>query len=125
MTGPIAYARADLAEAVSAVTDLPVLAHVPERLAPPCVVITEGTPLLTLDETATGAVTVALDLNVIAAPIADNAQLIARMDEAVDRIVTGLWPEYAPTVDAYATITGPDTQPYLAAVIHTTTQLTL
>lgn len=124
-TGPIAYARADLATALSQATSLPVHASVPERLDPPCVVITEGTPLL---EPATDqghrAVTVRLVANIVEAPT-DAALALARLDQHVDQTVTGLWNEYMATVDAYATVTGADGQRYLAATVNTTTTLIL
>ena len=52
MTGPIAYARADLTEAIRAAlpVDVTVYAAMPERLNPPCVVVVEGTPLLEGDD---------------------------------------------------------------------------
>ena len=124
-TGPIAAARADLAAILRETTDLPVVTNVPERLAPPCVVITEGTPLCSADETAHGAVTVRLSITVAAQPTT-NALSIARLDEAVDTIVVGMVREGTfATVDAYQTINGADGQAYLAATITTTLTYTI
>lgn len=119
-TGPIAAARADLAAILREATDLPVVTNVPELLAPPCVVITEGTPLVASDETAHGSVTVRLSITVAVAPTT-NALSIARLDEAVDTIVVGMVREgMFAAVDAYQSIKGADGQAYLAAPITTT-----
>lgn len=119
-SGPIASARADLTAILQAATDLPVVANVPERLQPPCVVITEATPLLTTDETTYGAVTVRLNLTVAVAPTT-NALTVARLDAAVDEIVVALVRSGTlAAVDAYTGITSADGQTYLAAPITTT-----
>ncbi|PEY46554.1 hypothetical protein CN359_30900 [Bacillus thuringiensis] len=119
-SGPIASARADLTAILQAATDLPVVANVPERLQPPCVVITEATPLLTTDETTYGAVTVRLNLTVAVAPTT-NALAVARLDAAVDEIVVALVRSGTfAAVDAYTGITSADGQTYLAAPITTT-----
>lgn len=124
-TGPIASARADLAAILRETTDLPVVTNVPERLAPPCVVITEGTPLCAADETAHGAVTVRLSITVAVAPTT-NALSIARLDEAVDTIVVGMVREgMFAAVDAYQSIKGADGQAYLAATITTAITYTI
>lgn len=124
-TGPIAAARADLAAILRETTDLPVVTNVPERLAPPCVVITEGTPLCSADETAHGAVTVRLSITVAAQPTT-NALSIARLDEAVDTIVIGMVRVgMFAAVDAYQSIKGADGQAYLAATITTTLTYTI
>ena len=123
--GPIAWARQDLARTLAGVTTLPVLTSPPERLEPPCVVITEGSPLLAPDETTHGAVTVALDAVVIMAP-SDAPLALARLDEHTDTIATSLLQAGTlPTVEAYTTITSADGQPYLSAAIHTTHHLTI
>nr|DAQ16142.1 MAG TPA: hypothetical protein [Caudoviricetes sp.] len=119
-SGPIASARVDLTAILQAATDLPVVANVPERLQPPCVVITEATPLLTTDETTYGAVTVRLNLTVAVAPTT-NALAVARLDAAVDEIVVALVRSGTfAAVDAYTGITSADGQTYLAAPITTT-----
>lgn len=116
-SGPIAAARADLADVLTRITSIPVLTSIPERLAPPCVVITEGTPLVASDETAHGAVTVRLSITVAVAPTT-NALAVARLDSAVDAIVVGMVREgMFAAVDAYQTIKGADGQAYLAAPI--------
>ena len=108
-TGPIAAARADLADILTRITSIPVVTSIPERLAPPCVVITEGTPLCSLDETAHGA-----------------ALAVARLDEAVDTIVVGLVRAGLPAaVDAYSSVTSADSQAYLAASLTTTLTYTI
>ena len=88
-SGPIASARADLAAILREATDLPVVTNVPERLAPPCVVITEASPLLTTDDTTYNAVAVRMSLTVAVAPTT-NALAIERLDEAVDTIASRL-----------------------------------
>ena len=124
-SGPIAAARADLAAILREATDLPVVTNVPERLAPPCVVITEGTPLCSSDENAHGAVTVRLSITVAVAPTT-NALSIARLDEAVDTIVVGMVREgMFAAVDAYQSIKGADSQAYLAAPITTSITYTI
>lgn len=123
--GPIAWARAEFADLLRAATTMPVLTHVPERLEPPCVVITEGSPLAE-PATTHSALTIRLAATVIAAPVADNALTVTRLDTAVDDILTHLTSAgVTVSVDPYTTVTGPDTQPYLAATIHYTTTLTL
>lgn len=124
-SGPIAAARADLADVLTRITSIPVLTSIPERLAPPCVVVTEGTPLVASDETAHGAVTVRLSITVAVAPTT-NALAVARLDSAVDAIVVGLVREgMFAAVDAYQTIKGADGQAYLAAPITTAITYTI
>lgn len=124
-SGPIAAARADLADVLTRITSIPVLTSIPERLAPPCVVVTEGTPLVASDETAHGAVTVRLSITVAVAPTT-NALAVARLDAAVDAIVVGMVREgMFAAVDAYQTITGADGQAYLAAPITTAITYTI
>jgi len=124
-SGPIAAARADLADVLTRITSIPVLTSIPERLAPPCVVVTEGTPLVAADETAHGAVTVRLSITVAVAPTT-NALAVARLDSAVDSIVVGMVREgMFADVDAYQTIKGADGQAYLAAPITTAITYTI
>lgn len=124
-SGPIAAARADLADVLTRITSIPVLTSIPERLAPPCVVVTEGTPLVASDETAHGAVTVRLSITVAVAPTT-NALAVARLDSAVDAIVVGMVREgMFAAVDAYQTIKGADGQAYLAAPITTSINYTI
>ena len=124
-TGPIAAARADLSDLLTRITAIPVVTSIPERLAPPCVVITEGTPLVAADENAHGAVPVRLSITVAVAPTT-NALSIARLDEAVDTIVVGMVREgMFAAVDAYQSIKGADGQAYLAATITTTLTYTI
>lgn len=124
-SGPIAAARADLADILTRITSIPVLTSIPERLAPPCVVVTEGTPLCAADESAHGSVTVRLSITVAVAPTT-NALSIARLDSAVDAIVVGMVREGMFTaVDAYQTIKGADGQAYLAAPITTAITYTI
>ena len=124
-SGPIAAARADLADVLTRITSIPVLTSIPERLAPPCVVVTEGTPLVAADETAHGSVTVRLSITVAVAPTT-NALAVARLDSAVDAIVIGMVREgMFAAVDAYQTIKGADGQAYLAAPITTAITYTI
>ena len=124
-SGPIAAARADLADILTRITSIPVLTSIPERLAPPCVVVTEGTPLVAVDENAHGSVTVRLSITVAVAPTT-NALSVARLDSAVDTIVVGMVREgIFAAVDAYQTIKGADGQAYLAAPISTAITYTI
>lgn len=124
-SGPIAAARADLADILTRITSIPVLTSIPERLAPPCVVVTEGTPLVAADENAHGSVTVRLSITVAVAPTT-NALSVARLDSAVDTIVVGMVKEgMFDAVDAYQTIKGADGQAYLAAPITTSINYTI
>lgn len=124
-SGPIAAARADLADILTRITSIPVLTSIPERLAPPCVVVTEGTPLVAADENAHGSVTVRLSITVAVAPTT-NALSVARLDSAVDAIVVGMVREgMFAAVDAYQTIKGADGQAYLAAPITTAINYTI
>lgn len=124
-SGPIAAARADLADILTRITAIPVLTSIPERLAPPCVVVTEGTPLVAADENAHGSVTVRLSITVAVAPTT-NALSVARLDSAVDSIVVGMVREgMFAAVDAYQTIKGADGQAYLAAPISTAITYTI
>lgn len=119
-SGPIASARADLDALLREATDLPVVTNVPERLAPPCIVITEASPLLTTDDTTYGAVSVKLNLTVAVAPTT-NALAIKRLDEAVDTIAVALIKAGTfVAIEAYTSIKSADGQAYLAAPITTT-----
>lgn len=119
-SGPIASARADLDALLREATDLPVVTNVPERLAPPCIVITEASPLLTTDDTTYGDVSVKLNLTVAVAPTT-NALAIERLDEAVDTIAVALIKAGTfVAIEAYTSIKSADGQAYLAAPITTT-----
>ncbi|MBS5978052.1 MAG: hypothetical protein KIA99_10805 [Actinomyces urogenitalis] len=122
MSGPIATARALAAAAIEQVTDLPVVASVPERLEPPCVVITEGTPLVEPSDTLMAGVVVRLTANVIEAPT-DAPLALERLDTHTDQIIDGLWAEWMPTVETYTTVTSADQQRYLASTITLTTTI--
>ncbi|MCI6557115.1 hypothetical protein [Schaalia hyovaginalis] len=121
--GPIAYARADLAAALKAATTLPVHVNMPERLEPPCIVITEGSPLLEQGD-CFGAVVIRLDANVVAAPV-DNDLAIARLDAAVDEIAAALLHDWTIKVEAYQAVGAADSQRYLAARLTATSTLTI
>nr|WP_300339921.1 hypothetical protein [Actinomyces sp.] len=122
MSGPIATARALAAAALQEATDLPVIASVPERLEPPCVVITEGTPLAEPSDTLMGGVVVRLTANVIEAPT-DGPLALERLDEHTDQVIEGLWAQWVPTVETYTTVTSTDQQRYLASTITLTTTI--
>lgn len=121
--GPIAYARADLAAALEKAQTLPVHVNMPDRLEPPCIVITEGTPLLEQGDSF-GSVIIRFDANVIAAPV-DNDLAIARLDAAVDEIISAILHDWTIAVDTYQAITTADTQRYIAARLTASTTLTI
>ena len=125
MTGPIAYARADLTEAIRAAlpVDVTVYAAMPERLNPPCVVVVEGTPLLEGDDTPRGAA-VTFEAVIVEAPSTAEHSL-DRLDQHTDALLLGLWAEWEPKVTQYGHVTGPDSQPYLSSTITTITRLSL
>ena len=123
-SGPIAAARADLADILTRITSIPVLTSIPERLAPPCVVVTEGTPLVAFDETRTEPSRTALDHG----SGRTDYQCPGRRPPglAVDSIVVGMVREgMFAAVDAYQTIKGADGQAYLAAPITTSLTYTI
>lgn len=124
MSGPIAYARADLTRTLASVVDIPVIHHMPERLNPPCVIISEGTPLLTTSTDAFGHVIVNLEAAIIGAPTT-NELTINRLDALVDEIVTSMSADYIIQVGAYQGITTADGQHYLTARINFQADLTL
>lgn len=115
MTGPIAYARAALKKDLERIQSLPVHVNIPELINPPCLFITEGTPLLETNSVHFGGLTVTLTVTAVIAPTT-NALAISRMDEAVDALITGLMDEWPLIeVDTYTTVTAADNQKYLAA----------
>lgn len=123
MSGPIAYTRAALKEDLEKIQDPPVLENIPEIINPPCIFITEGSPLLETHSEQFGGITVTLTVTAVIAPTT-NALAISRMDEAVDNLVTGLMDEWpAITVDTYTSVHTADSQRYLAAKFDITTPL--
>lgn len=123
MTGPIAYTRAALKKDLERLQDLPVLENIPELISPPCIFITEGTPLLETNSEHFGGLSVTLTVTAVIAPTT-NALAIERMDDVVDTLVTGLmgdWPVIE--VDTYTSVTTADNQRYLAAKFDVTTPL--
>ena len=87
-------------------------------------VITEGNPVLEADETGPRGVTVHLTATVVGHY--ENVSGLKRaLDALTDALIQGLWADYQPTVTAYTTLTGPDTQPYLTARIDLTTSITI
>lgn len=117
MTGPIAFLRKEIVKDLTRLTDLPVFSALPETLEPPCILINEGSTLLTPAEETYGTYKGQFDLLVIAPAIADNAQALAKLDTQVDGVVMGLAPEYLLTVRGYQTFQFANAQPYLGAVI--------
>lgn len=122
MTGPIAAARAAVLDDLRDASSLPVLAGIPERLEPPCIVITEGSPLLEPSEHAMTTAVVRFTANVIEAPT-DNSLALERLDSHTDEVIEALWRDWQPTVEAYTTVTSADSQAYLAATIQLTTTI--
>lgn len=121
-TGPIAAARAAVLDDLRDASSLPVLAGIPERLEPPCIVITEGSPLIEPDDTTHAQAVVRFTANVIEAPT-DNDLALARLDDHTDEVIQALWRDWMPTVEAYTTVTSADSQAYLAATIQLTTTI--
>lgn len=112
--GPIAYARADLAQELEALLpDIPVHTSLPGRINPPCIVLAEQSPLLTPGD-AWHEVIVHLEAAIIAQPV---EHAIDQLDDLTDQVVTGLWDTLQPTAAGYTTITAGDGQTYLVSRI--------
>ncbi|WP_165215278.1 hypothetical protein [Schaalia sp. ZJ1691] len=124
MTGPIAFFRAEVKKALDEVAGIPVYANMPERLDPPCIILTEGTPLLAPSEDRFGHVLVTLEAVAIGAPTT-NDLTIERLDALVDQIVTATYRDYITSVNPYQGITTADGGRYLSAVLTFQADLTI
>ena len=122
MTGPLAYARADLAAQVSDLLgdQVPVHTAMPTRIAPPCVILAEQSPLIEPADTA-DTWTVHLEAVALVPAIASDLA-VPRLDTLADTLVLGL---AGVTSASYATLTAADGQTYLIARIATDTHLTI
>ena len=119
MTGVSTTARSEAAALLRAAAgEVPVIANVPERLNPPCIVLTEGAPLAEHSDTF-ASMSVNFTVNVVAAPVASNSAVIERLDALVDKLILHLVREGITfSVDSYSTVSSADSQAYLACPIH-------
>lgn len=122
MTGPVAFARADLAAQITGLLgdQVPVHTAMPTRIAPPCVILAEKSPLIEPGDTA-GAWLVHLEA-VALVPAGAPDLAVPRLDALADTLVLGL---QGATGASYGTLTAADGQPYLIARIDIDTQLTV
>lgn len=113
----VVEAREHLRATLAAHQDLPVLGHVPERIEPPCIIITERSPFIEPTGAIMG-VSVLFNATVLEAPVADNETATRRLDEHVSAALNALYRHQGPaTVGSYGTTTGPDGATYQSAVI--------
>lgn len=123
--GPITKTRRDLSDLIRKYEDyFTVYDGIPGSLHPPCITITEGSPLLEADEKSYTTGRVHFDITLIAPPT-DNEFAISRLDAAVDRVLSYLWQYFMVTVDAYQSVTTADSQSYLACVMHVSAPATI
>lgn len=123
--GPITKTRRDLSDLIRKYEDyFAVYDGIPGSLHPPCMTITEGSPLLEADSQSYTTGRVKFDITLIAPPT-DNEYAISRLDAAVDRVLSYLWQYFTVTVDAYQSVTTADSQSYLACVMHVSAPATI
>lgn len=113
----ISEIRAAVAADVAAATGLAVAPTVPEQLRPPCVLLTEADPWVTLDRF--GGPSLRFAATVVARP-GDNAGVIRTLDEAVAGLLT-LANRYGLEVGAYVAADH-NGQTYLTAPATLTTE---
>lgn len=123
--GPITKTRRELSDMIRKYEDyFTVYDGIPGALHPPCMTITEGSPLLEADSQSYTTGRVRFDITLIAPPT-DNEYAISRLDAAVDRVLSYLWQYFMVTVDAYQSVTTADSQSYLACVMHVSAPATI
>lgn len=123
--GPITKTRRDLSDLIRKYEDyFTVYDGIPGALHPPCMTITEGSPLLEADSQSYTTGRVKFDITLIAPPT-DNEYAISRLDAAVDRVLSYLWQYFTVTVDAYQSVTTADSQSYLACIMHVSAPATI
>lgn len=123
--GPITKTRRELSDMIRKYEDyFTVYDGIPGSLHPPCMTITEGSPLLEADSQSYTTGRVRFDITLIAPPT-DNEYAISRLDAAVDRVLGYLWQYFTVTVDAYQSVTTADSQSYLACVMHVSAPATI
>lgn len=123
--GPITKTRRELSDMIRKYEDyFTVYDGIPGALHPPCMTITEGSPLLEADIESYTTARVRFDITLIAPPT-DNEYAISRLDAAVDRVLSYLWQYFTVTVDAYQSVTTADSQSYLACVMHVSAPATI
>ena len=119
MSGPIATARAELADVVTAaLTNLDVTvvhSEMPRRISPPCIIIAEQVPLTAADEHTIGTTWVNLEA-VIVAGVAGAAGAVDLADTITDALITAI-PDA--TAAGYSILNAADQQPYLVSRVTT------
>lgn len=116
MSGPIATARAHLAELLGHL-DKPVLTSPPATVSPPCLAILEATPAL-VPAAPAGHATASFEVLALPAPSRDAATTTARLDEMADSAFVHLHHQASIAqvrVEDLGTVTLADGQPHAAA----------
>lgn len=124
-SGAVSYARAAVLKDLKEATLMPVYSVMPPVIHPPALIVSEATPLITASDTIGGLTCSFTVLAVVEATPADREKELAYLDALTDTLISGMWQDYALTVDGYRPITLGAGQNYLSTQIHISVELSI
>lgn len=123
--GAISYARAAVLKDLKEATAMPVYSVMPPLIHPPALIVSEETPLISASDTIGGLTAAFTVLAVVEAIPTDREKELAYLDALVDTVISGMWKDYALTVDGYRPISLGAGQNYLSTQIHISVELSI
>lgn len=123
--GAISYARAAVLKDLKEATAMPVYSVMPPVIHPPALIVSEATPLISASDTIGGLTAAFTVLAVVEAIPTDRQKELAYLDALVDTVISGMWQDYALTVDGYRPISLGAGQNYLSTQIHVSFELSI
>lgn len=124
-SGAISYARAAVLKDLKEAAAVPVYSVMPPVLHPPALIVSEATPLITGGDTIGGLTASFTVLAVVEAIPTDREKELAYLDALTDTVISGMWQDYALTVDGYRPISLGAGQNYLSTQIHISVDLSI
>lgn len=124
-SGAVSYARAAVLKDLKEATLMPVYSVMPPVIHPPALIVSEATPLITASDTIGGLTCSFTVLAVVEAIPTDREKELAYLDALTDTVISGMWKDYALTVDGYRPITLGAGQNYLSTQIHISVELSI
>lgn len=123
--GAISYARAAVLKDLKEATAMPIYSVMPPLIHPPALIVSEETPLISASDTIGGLTAAFTALAVVEAIPTDREKELAYLDALVDTVISGMWKDYALTVDGYRPISLGAGQNYLSTQIHISVELSI
>lgn len=125
MSGAVSYARAAVLKDLKNAAAVPVYSVMPPVIHPPALIVSEATPLISASDTIGGLTAAFTVLSVVEAIPTDREKELAALDTLTDAVISGMWQDYALTVDGYRPISLGAGQNYLSTQIHISVDLSI